>query len=281
MKNVKVKNIEFANDKPFVLIGGLNVLESYDMTARACEHFSKVCQKLGIPFVFKASFDKANRSSVHSYRGVGLKEGMEIFKKIREGFDMPLLTDVHEPWQCEEVAPYVDMLQLPAFLARQTDLVTAIAKTGRPANVKKPQYMSPDQMFNILEKFSQAGNEQVLICERGSCFGYDNTIVDMLGFGVMKENTGNAPLVFDVTHSLQRRTAGSQVTGGRRRQVLDLAKAGVALKIASVFLECHEDPDRAKCDGASALPLELLEPFLTQIKAVDETVKALPDLVIK
>lgn len=281
MQQIKVQNIEFSNDLPFVLIGGLNVLENYDMSARACEHYVKVCDKLKIPYVFKASFDKANRSSIFSYRGVGLKEGMRIFKRLKEQFNVPIITDVHEPYQCEEVAQYVDILQLPAFLARQTDLVIAMAKTGKVINVKKPQFTAPAQMKNIVEKFKQAGNEKVMLCERGAQFGYDNLVVDMLGFGLMKEASNGAPIVFDVTHSLQMRDPNAKASGGRRKQVLDLAKAGIALKIASIFLECHENPDVAKCDGPSALPLHLLEEFLVRVKAIDEVVKNQTDLIIE
>lgn len=273
--------VQFNNNMPFVLIGGLNVLESYDMSARACEHFVKVCTKLNIPYVFKASFDKANRSSIYSYRGVGLKEGMAIFKKLKENFAVPIITDVHEPYQCEEVAQYVDILQLPAFLARQTDLVVAMAKTNKIVNVKKPQFLAPAQMKNIVEKFAQANNDKVLLCERGAQFGYDNLVVDMLGFGVMKESCNNAPIVFDVTHSLQIRQSDAKASGGRRKQALDLAKAAISLKIASLFLECHENPDMAKCDGPSALPLNLLEDFLVRLKAIDDLVKSQEDLIIK
>ena len=194
---------------------------------------------------------------------------------------MPIITDVHEPYQCAEVAPYVDILQLPAFLARQTDLVHAMAVTGKVINVKKPQFMAPAQVFNVIEKFSEAGNEQVMLCERGSQFGYDNLVVDMLGFGVMKKVSHNAPIVFDATHSLQCREANAQASGGRRSQVLDLAKAGVSQKIAAIFLETHPNPDQAKCDGPSALPLDLLEPFLTQLRDLDVLIKSQEELVIK
>ncbi len=277
---IQINQIQVANDQPFVLFGGINVLEDLDSTLHAAEHYVRVTQKLGIPFVFKASFDKANRSSVHSYRGVGLDAGMDIFAKVKQEFGCPVITDVHEPYQCAPVAEVVDVLQLPAFLARQTDLVAAMAATQRVINVKKPQFLSPSQMKNIVEKFNEAGNSQIILCERGSQFGYDNLVVDMLGFGVMKKNCQNAPIIFDVTHSLQQRESGSVASGGRRSQVLDLALAGMATRLAGLFLESHANPDQAKCDGASALPLHLLEDFLVRVKAIDDTVKSFPSLSI-
>lgn len=279
-QSVQVSNLKISNESPLVIMGGLNVLENYDLAARVCEHFLKVTEKLNLGYIFKASFDKANRSSLFSYRGVGLKEGMAIFKKLKQEFNVPIITDVHEPYQCAEVAEYVDILQLPAFLARQTDLVNTMAKTQKVINVKKPQFMAPAQMKNVLEKFHEAGNDKVLCCERGSQFGYDNLVVDMLGFGVMKKVTDNAPIIFDVTHSLQCRDPNAKASGGRRSQVLDLAKAGVAVKIAGLFLETHPNPDEAKCDGPSALPLSLLEPFLKQIKELDDLIKSQETLEI-
>lgn len=280
MKSVSVGTFEISNDLPLTVIGGLNVLEDYDLAARTCEHFQEVCAELGLNYVFKASFDKANRSSLHSFRGPGLETGMKIFDLIKANFHVPVITDVHEPFQCELVAPHVDILQLPAFLARQTDLVHAMAKTGKVINVKKPQFMAPAQVANIMEKFAEGGNEQVMMCERGSQFGYDNLVVDMLGLGVMKKVTDNAPIVFDVTHALQCRTPDAKASGGRRNQSLDLAKAGVSQRIAAIFLECHPNPDEAKCDGPSALPLNLLKPFLTQLRDLDALIKSQAEVVI-
>ena len=277
--NVNIKTI--ANTLPFTLFGGINVLEDLDSTLLACEKYVEITQKLGIPYVFKASFDKANRSSIHSFRGVGLDEGMKIFSAIKKEFNVPVITDVHEPWQCEPVAEVCDVLQLPAFLARQTDLVVAMAKTGRVINIKKPQFLSPSQMKNIVDKFKEAGNEQLILCERGSNFGYDNLVVDMLGFGVMKKTCGDLPIIFDVTHSLQQRESGAAASGGRRSQVLDLALAGMATGLAGLFLEAHPNPDQAKCDGPSALPLDKLEDFLVRVKAVDDVVKSFAPLEIK
>lgn len=277
---VKINDISVSNDLPFTLFGGINVLEDLDSTLHAAEHYVRVTEKLGIPYVFKASFDKANRSSVHSYRGVGLDEGLKIFARVKQEFGCPVITDVHEPYQCAPVAEVVDVLQLPAFLARQTDLVSAMAKTGAVINVKKPQFLSPAQMKNIVEKFAEAGNNQVILCERGSQFGYDNLVVDMLGFGVMKKTCDNAPIIFDVTHSLQQRESGSAASGGRRSQVLDLALAGMGTRLAGLFLESHPNPDKAKCDGASALPLAMLEDFLVRVKAIDDTVKSFAPMII-
>ncbi|MEG1325648.1 MAG: 3-deoxy-8-phosphooctulonate synthase, partial [Janthinobacterium sp.] len=260
---------------------GINVLESRDLAMRACEEYVRVTQKLGIPYVFKASFDKANRSSIHSYRGPGLEEGMRIFQDVKAAFGVPVITDVHEPWQAQQVAEVVDVLQLPAFLARQTDLVVALAKTGKVINIKKPQFLSPGQMANIVEKFKEAGNDQLILCDRGTCLGYDNLVVDMLGFGVMKKTCDDLPIIFDVTHALQQRDPGGAASGGRRQQVADLARAGLAVGIAGLFLEAHPDPDNARCDGPSALPLDQLEPFLAQLKALDDLVKSFAPLNIK
>src|SRR5690606_6010607 len=185
--------------------------------------------KLGIPYVFKASFDKANRSSIRSFRGVGLQEGMRILEEVKQRFGVPVITDVHEVEQAAPVAEVADVLQVPAFLARQTDLVVAIAKTGRTVNIKKPQFISPTQLEHVVAKVREAGNERILLCERGAQFGYDNLVVDMLGFREMAESTGGLPAIFDVTHSLQRRDAGSEASGGRRRQVLELARSGMAI----------------------------------------------------
>jgi 2-dehydro-3-deoxyphosphooctonate aldolase (KDO 8-P synthase) len=282
MVTVTINNtINVGNEAPFVLFGGINVLESRDLALRSCEEYVRVTEKLGIPYVFKASFDKANRSSIHSYRGPGLEEGMRIFQDVKAAFGVPIITDVHEPWQAATVAEVVDVLQLPAFLARQTDLVVALAKTGRVINIKKPQFLSPAQMGNIVEKFKEAGNEQLILCDRGTCLGYDNLVVDMLGFGVMKKVANNLPIIFDVTHALQQRDPGGAASGGRRQQVADLARAGLAVGLAGLFLEAHPDPDNARCDGPSALPLDQLEPFLTQLKALDDLVKSFAPLNIR
>ena len=273
--------VKVGNGLPFVLFGGLNVLEDLDSTLFAASHYAQVTGRLGIPLVFKASYDKANRSSIRSYRGVGMEEGLRIFEEVKARFGVPVITDVHEPAQAAPVAEVVDVLQIPAFLARQTDLVAAIARTGRTVNIKKPQFLSPTQMKNIVDKIREAGNERIILCERGSQFGYDNLVVDMLGFREMIEASGGSPAIFDVTHSLQRREAGAADSGGRRRQVAELARAGMAVGLAGLFLEAHPDPDHARCDGPSALPLAALEPFLAQIKAIDDLVKGFAPLDIQ
>mgnify|MGYP001493457288 FL=1 len=280
-RQVELGNITFANDQPFVLLGGVNVLEDLNFALHCAGHFKTVCERLGIPLVFKASYDKANRSSIHSFRGPGLEEGLTILQAVKDTHGIPVITDVHTPEEAVAAAAVADIIQLPAFLARQTDLVTAMANTGSVINIKKPQFLSPEQMANIVEKFKECGNDQLLLCERGSNFGYDNLVVDMLGFGVMKKTCQDIPLIFDVTHALQCRDPGGAASGGRRSQVVDLARAGIAIGLAGLFLEAHPDPDQARCDGPSALPLDLLEPFLSQLKALDQLVKTQPQLNIR
>ncbi|MGB1912198.1 MAG: 3-deoxy-8-phosphooctulonate synthase [Porticoccaceae bacterium] len=279
-KTLKVASIEISNEKPMVLFGGMNVLESRDMAMQVAEAYVAVTEKLGIPYIFKASFDKANRSSIHSFRGPGLDEGLKILQEVKDTFNVPVITDVHESVQAAPTAEVCDVIQLPAFLARQTDLVAAMAKTNAVINVKKPQFLSPSQMGNIVDKFRECGNEKVMLCERGACYGYDNLVVDMLGFRTIKEISGGLPLIFDVTHALQCRDAQGAASGGRRQQVAELGRAAISLGVAGLFLEAHPTPDSAKCDGPSALPLDKLEPFLKQMKAFDELSKQQPDLEI-
>jgi 2-dehydro-3-deoxyphosphooctonate aldolase (KDO 8-P synthase) len=279
-QHVSVGNLTLGNDLPLVLIGGINVLESEQFAVDVAGKYLEVCRRLEIPLIFKASYDKANRSSIHSYRGPGLDVGLQHLAAVKSTHQVPVVTDVHAPEEAAPAAAVCDMIQLPAFLARQTDLVAAMAATGKPVNIKKPQFLSPEQMANVVEKFRECGNDQLLVCERGSNFGYDNLVVDMLGFGVMKRVTQGLPMVFDVTHALQRRNPGDAASGGRRHQVLELARAGVAVGVAALFLESHPHPDQALCDGPSALPLDLLEPFLAQVKALDMLVKEQPNLVI-
>lgn len=272
-KIIKVGNIDVANDLPFVLFGGMNVLESRDLAMKMVEHYVEVTSKLNIPYVFKASFDKANRSSVNSYRGPGLEEGLRIFEEIKKTFNVPIITDVHEPHQCAPVAEVVDVIQLPAFLSRQTDLVQAMADTNAVINVKKAQFLAPHEMAHIITKFKEAGNDKIILCERGSCFGYNNLVVDMLSFSTMKETS--YPVIFDVTHSLQKPGARADSADGRRSQVVQLGLAGMSQGIAGLFLESHPDPSKAKCDGPCALALDKLLPFLTQMKQMDELAKSL------
>ena len=276
IKSVSVNDINVANDQPFVLFGGMNVLESRDLAMKIAEHYVQVTQKLNIPYVFKASFDKANRSSVHSYRGPGLDEGLKIFQEIKSTFNVPIITDVHETYQAAPVAEVADIIQLPAFLARQTDLVVAMAKTDAIINVKKPQFLAAHEMRHIINKFAEAGNEDIILCERGSCFGYNNLIVDMLAMDEMKSY---APVMFDATHALQRPGGREDSADGRRAQAAQLARSGMAIGIAGLFIESHPDPLTAKCDGPCALPLDKLEPYLAQMKSLDELVKGFEPLI--
>lgn len=264
-------DITFGNDLPFVLIGGMNVLESHALALEVAEAYVKVCAELGIPYVFKASFDKANRSSINSYRGPGLENGLKILQDIKERFNVPVLTDVHEPFQCAPVAEVADIIQLPAFLSRQTDLVMAMARTDACINIKKAQFLAPHEMQHILRKFEEAGNDKLMLCERGSSFGYNNLVVDMLGFSVMKKF--RYPVMFDVTHALQQPGGLAESAGGRRADVTQLALAGMSQGLSALFLEAHPDPEQARCDGPCALRLDRLKPFLQQVKALDDLCK--------
>lgn len=278
-RQLEVAGLRLGNDLPFVLFGGMNVLESRDLAMRVCEHYVDVTERLGIPYVFKASFDKANRSSLGSFRGPGLEEGLRMLEDVKRSFEVPVLTDVHEPHQAAPVAEVCEILQLPAFLSRQTDLVVAMARTGAALHIKKAQFLAPHEMRHILHKCEEAGNDRLILCERGTMFGYNNLVVDMLGFGIMKAL--GYPVFFDVTHALQEPGGRSDSAGGRRQQTAELARSGMAQGLAGLFLEAHPDPDQALCDGPSALPLAQLEPFLAQVKAVDDLVKGMPELVIE
>ena len=275
ISTINIGNITVANDAPFTLFGGMNVLESRDLAMTIAEQYVEVTQKLNIPYVFKASFDKANRSSVHSYRGPGLEEGLKIFEEIKKTFNVPIITDVHEPHQAKPVAEVVDVIQLPAFLARQTDLVVAMAETNAIINVKKPQFLAAHEMRHIIKKFAEAGNNKVMLCERGSCYGYNNLVVDMLA---MEEMKNYAPVIFDATHALQKPGGRTDSADGRRAQAAQLARSGMALGIGGLFIEAHPDPSQAKCDGPCALALDKLTPYLSQMKAIDDLVKSFPAL---
>jgi 2-dehydro-3-deoxyphosphooctonate aldolase (KDO 8-P synthase) len=262
--------LTFANDQPLVLIGGMNVIEDRDTLLRVAEHMLDVTRKLGMGYVFKASFDKANRSSIHSYRGPGLEKGLRLLEEVKQQLGIPILTDVHEPYQAELVAEIADVIQLPAFLARQTDLVVAMARTKAVINIKKPQFLAPLEMRHVITKCREAGNENILLCERGTSFGYNNLVVDMLGLDLMKPM---APVIFDVTHALQMPGGLHDSADGRGDQATALARAGVAVGIAGLFLEAHPDPKSAKCDGRCAVPLTSLEAFLRPLLAIDAIVK--------
>lgn len=268
--------IQVANHLPFVLFSGMNVLESRDLAMQVAEAHVKICEELSIPYVFKGSFDKANRSSINSYRGPGMEQGLKILQEIKNTFDIPVITDVHEVHQCAPVAEVADVIQLPAFLSRQTDLVVAMAQTGSVINIKKAQFLAPHEMKHILTKCEEAGNDKLMLCERGTMMGYNNLVVDMLGFGLMKKF--DYPVMFDVTHALQRPGGREDSADGRRAQVSELARSGTALGLSSLFLETHPDPNQAKCDGPCALPLNKLKPFLQQLKQIDDLVKQFEEL---
>lgn len=268
---ITLGEIQMGNDLPFVLFGGMNVLESKDLAFEIAETYLDITRRLGIPFVFKASFDKANRSSLNSFRGPGLEKGLEWLGEIKNRLKVPIITDVHEPYQAAPVAEVADIIQLPAFLSRQTDLVDAMARTNAIINIKKAQFLAPAEMRHILHKCLEAGNDRLILCERGSSFGYNNLVVDMLGFDTMKAL--NVPVFFDVTHALQTPGGRSDSAGGRRAQISTLARAGMATGLAGLFLEAHPNPDQARCDGPCALRLSQLEPFLAQLKQLDELVK--------
>ena len=272
MKEIKVKEISISNNSPMTIIAGLNVLEDENMALKVAEQLKEIAIKHNIPFIFKASFDKANRSSIESYRGPGLKSGIKIFKSIKKHLDLPIITDIHEKGQIEEIAQVVDILQIPAFLCRQTDLISAACKTQLPLNIKKGQFLSPYQMKNIIEKCNSFGNDNIILCERGSSFGYDNLIVDFLG--ISEQKTFNFPIILDVTHSLQLPGGQGNSAGGRSHQAEDLARAAIALKISGLFIEVHPNPDEALCDGPSATRLEDFEDMIVKVKLIDDLVKS-------
>ena len=275
---MKLRDFKIDNTEPMVLMGGMNVLESRDLAMKIAETFKEISQNKHINYIFKGSFDKANRSSISSFRGPGMDEGLKILQEISTTFDIPVITDIHEPQQAEAVSEICEVVQIPAFLARQTDLVNAAAKTKSIIQFKKPQFLSAPEMSNIVEKCSSAGNENITLCERGNSFGYNNLVVDTLNFQILKGLL--KPVIFDVTHSLQLPGGLGSATGGRREYLLSLAKAGMSQSIAGLFLEAHPDPDQAKCDGPCALPLSVLEEFLTQIKDLDDFIKDQNDLKI-
>lgn len=275
---VQVGNLRFGNSEPLVLIAGINVLESQELAMQVAEHLHDVCQRLQLGFVFKASFDKANRTSLASFRGPGLEQGLRMLAEVRERFGVPVITDIHLPEQAAAAASVCDMLQIPAFLCRQTDLLQAAAETGAALHIKKAQFLAASDMRHVLDKCLRANNDRLLLCERGSQYGYHNLVVDMLGFEIMKEQ--GCPVTFDVTHSLQLPGGAEDRASGRRTAALKLALAGVSQGLAGLFLECHPQPDKALCDGASALPLQAAEAFLQQVTELDRLVKRLPAITL-
>ena len=275
---MKLRNFNIDNNESMILMGGMNVLESRDLAMEVAEKFKEVTTKHSINYIFKGSFDKANRSSINSFRGPGLDDGLKILEEVSNTFEVPVITDIHEPDQAKSVSDVCEIIQIPAFLARQTDLVNAAAKTNSIIQFKKPQFLSAPEMNNVVEKCIAAGNENVTLCERGNSFGYNNLVVDTLNFQILKKIS--KPVIFDVTHSLQLPGGLGNAAGGRREYVLSLAKAGISQSIAGLFLEAHPDPDKAKCDGPCALPLSVLDEFLKQVKDLDNFIKCQDDLEI-
>ncbi|MCL1891940.1 MAG: 3-deoxy-8-phosphooctulonate synthase [Alphaproteobacteria bacterium] len=273
MKHVKISDeVVFGNDLPFVLIAGPCAMESRDHALFMAESLKRLTDALRIPFVFKTSFDKANRTSLGSGRGAGLDYALSVFDKIRATFNCPIVTDIHLPDQAALVAPHVDMLQIPAFLARQTDLLVAAAKTGKPINVKKPQWSAPQDMRSTLGKLRMSGNESILLCERGTSFGYNNFIVDMRSIPWM--SALDAPVVIDATHGIQQPASSGCVSGGDRRLAPVIARAALAIGVAGVFIETHENPDAAPCDGPNMIKLSDMENNLRIWKDLDAVAKA-------
>lgn len=271
MTALKLNNSTIGNAEPMTLMGGVNVLESESIAMTVAEQFARAASDFHVNWIFKGSFDKANRSSISSYRGPGIDEGLKILEKIKNNFDVPVITDIHESSQANQVAEICDIIQIPAFLCRQTDLVTAAAQTNKIIQFKKPQFLSAPEMKNVIEKCKEAGNSQIILCERGNSFGYNNLVVDMLNFQIMKNL--NVPVIFDATHSLQLPGGLGNSAGGRREFLLPLAKAGLSQGIAGLFLEAHPNPDEAKCDGPCAIAADTIYSVISQLSALDTFIK--------
>lgn len=271
MVNIPLFQTPVSNDTPFFLIAGTCVIESEEMTFEVAGRLKEICDRLNIPFIYKSSFDKANRSSVNSYRGPGIEKGLAILEKIRKEFNVPVLTDVHEDTPLNEVASVVDVLQTPAFLCRQTNFIQNVAKTMKPVNIKKGQFLAPWDMVHVVEKARATGNPNIMVCERGVSFGYNNLVSDMRSLEVMKDT--NCPVVFDATHSVQLPGGQGASSGGQRQFVPVLSKAAVAVGIGGLFMETHPDPDNALSDGPNAIKLSEIEALLQKLKAIDSIVK--------
>lgn len=269
---VTVGDITFGSGRPIALMAGPCVVESEDHATMLADAIVSITSRLGIPYIFKASYDKANRTSPTSFRGPGIKEGLRVLGAIKRRFGVPIVTDIHEVHEAEIAAEVADILQIPAFLSRQTDLIVAAARTGRVVNIKKGQFLAPDDMKHAVSKVVSSGNSRVLLTERGTSFGYHNLVVDMRGFPIMREL--GVPVIFDVTHSLQLPGGGNGVTAGLAQYITPLASAGVAAGVDGVFLEVHEEPSRARSDAQNALRLDLLEPLLRRLMAIDAIAKS-------
>jgi 2-dehydro-3-deoxyphosphooctonate aldolase (KDO 8-P synthase) len=273
-RHVTVGDITLGNDLPLVFIVGPNTLESRAHALEMSAALAEIARKLGIALIYKTSFDKANRSSLGSERGIGLRAGLPVLAEVRERTGLPVLTDVHEPTQCEPVAKFVDILQIPAFLCRQTDLLVAAGATGKPINIKKGQFVAPWDMKNAADKIASTGNERILLCERGASFGYNTLVVDMRALPIMAQ-TGY-PVVFDATHAVAQPGALGDRSGGEREFAPVLARAAAAVGVAAMFIETHQDPDRAPCEGATMIPLRALSAILEDLIAFDRLAKARP-----
>ncbi|MBP9829578.1 MAG: 3-deoxy-8-phosphooctulonate synthase [Proteobacteria bacterium] len=277
MKTITVQSLAISNTNPFVLIAGPCVLESRDHAMMMAENLTILCNTLNIPLIYKTSFDKANRTSITGARGLGLEASLKIFEEIRSTFNVPLTTDVHSPEQCAVVANSVDVLQIPAFLCRQTDLLQAAAKTGKVVNIKKGQFLAPWDMQNVVKKMESFGNSNVMLCERGASFGYNTLVSDMRSLSIMAQ-TGY-PVIFDATHSVQQPGGQGASTGGKREFAPILARAAIAVGVAGVFLETHQDPDNAPSDGPNMIRLSDMKQVLTELKAFDKIAKENPRFI--
>jgi 2-dehydro-3-deoxyphosphooctonate aldolase (KDO 8-P synthase) len=269
---MKLCHFEAGLEHPIFLISGPCVIESEQLALDTAGQLKELCERVGVPFIYKSSFDKANRSSTRSFRGLGLEEGLRILETVKQQIGVPVLTDVHEDTPLEEVAAVVDVLQTPAFLCRQTNFIQNVARQGRPVNIKKGQFLAPWDMGNVVDKAREAGNDQIMVCERGVSFGYNTLVSDMRGLAVMRE-TG-CPVVFDATHSVQQPGGKGTSSGGQREFVPVLARAAVASGVAGLFMETHPDPEKALSDGPNAWPLPLMEELLVTLKTLDDVVKA-------
>lgn len=275
-KQVRVGNIVIANNEPLKLIAGPCQLESRSHALEMSSALSEISKNLGIEIIYKTSFDKANRTSSNSKRGLGLKDCLPIFAEIRETIGLPVITDIHEVSQCQIVSEVVDIIQIPAFLCRQTDLIETAARTGRPLNIKKGQFLAPWDMKNVVAKALNVGNDQILVCERGTSFGYNNLVTDMRSIPIMATET-SCPVVFDATHSVQQPGLQGSASGGQREFASVLARAAVAIGVAAVFIETHEDPDKAPSDGPNMIKLKELPNILKTLIEIDQVCKAQPN----
>ncbi len=271
MQTLDVSGVAIGGGAPLALLAGPCVIENQELTLRIADNLAKLSERLGVGLIFKASFDKANRSSSHSFRGPGLDEGLKILQRVKDEFGLPVVSDIHDVSQVEAAAEVLDLLQIPAFLCRQTDLLQAAARTGKPVNVKKGQFMAPWDMRNVLTKIGEADGNAVLFTERGTTFGYNNLVVDMRSLALMREL--DVPVIFDATHAVQLPGGAGDASAGQREFVAGLSRAAVAMGIDALFWEVHEDPEKALCDGPNSLPLHSLEALLRQVQAIDRMVK--------